>query len=152
MTITNHILAGSIIGLTVSNPVLAIVLGFISHFIMDILPHFGYPGKNGYVVFKHRLMKLVSVTTFITSAAVVILLAVTGNWFALLVGLIAASPDGIGFYNYLKNERKQLPSTGILGTFHVKFHRWIQWCERPWGIGVEVAVSAALFYVMWLSI
>ena len=94
-------------------------------------------------------MHIVSVATFITSIAVVVLLVTTGNWFALLVGLIAASPDAIGFYNYLKNERRQLPSTGILGTFHVKFHRWIQWCERPWGIAVEATVSALLFYTLW---
>ena len=148
MTITNHILAGSIIGLAVSNPVLAIVLAFVSHFAMDVLPHFGYEGKNGYVVFKHKLMRIVSVATFVSSLIVVIFLTATGNWFALFTGLIAASPDALGFYNYLKHERKELPSTGVIGVFHVKFHRYIQWCERPWGVAVEVTVSILLFWLL----
>lgn len=149
MTITNHILAGSIIGLVVPNPVLAVVLAFASHFVMDALPHFGYPGKAGYVIFKYRLTQIVAVATFITSLAVIILLGSTGNWFALLTGLIAASPDAVGFYNYLKYERKQLPPTKLLQVFHVRFHRWIQWCEQPWGVVAEIFVSSMLLYVLW---
>jgi len=48
MLITNHVLAGSIIGLTVKEPSLAIIIAFASHFVMDMMPHFGYFGRKGY--------------------------------------------------------------------------------------------------------
>ena len=64
MTITNHLLAGSLIGLTVAQPALAIALAFASHFVMDALPHFGYAGQKGYSeVLKHRLTYVVAAFT-----------------------------------------------------------------------------------------
>ena len=83
-----------------------------------------------------------------TSLMTVVFLVVMGHWFALVTGLIAVSPDAIGFYNYLKYERKGLPSEGILEAFHVKFHRWIQWGERPWGIVVESVATGALSWLL----
>ena len=50
MVITNHVLAGSLIGIGIKEPTLAITLAFVSHFVMDALPHFGYPGRKGYPV------------------------------------------------------------------------------------------------------
>lgn len=39
MTITTHAAVGTIIGLNVGNPVLGFVIGFISHFLLDMIPH-----------------------------------------------------------------------------------------------------------------
>ncbi len=41
MTATNHAVTGAIIGLTVANPVAAVVAALLSHFILDMIPHFG---------------------------------------------------------------------------------------------------------------
>lgn len=150
MTITNHVLAGSIIGLTVANPVLAVFLALASHFIMDILPHFGYAGRGGYTeVLRHRLSYIVAVCTAITTVLVVILLAANGKWFALLTGLVAASPDAIGIYNWLAYEKYGRQAKGLLRLVHVRFHRAIQWCERPWGVIIEAAVTAGLLFLLW---
>lgn len=145
MTITNHMLAGAIIGLTVSNPVIAVIVAFASHFAMDALPHFGYPGQRGYTeVLKYKMTYAVIGATFLTSLLVVILLAVTGHSFALLTGLVAASPDAIGLYNYLAFDKKNIPSTGFMKHFQVNFHRKIQRYERPWGLYIEVFVTVLL--------
>jgi len=56
MTITNHILAGAIIGAVIKEPALALPIAFASHFVMDALPHFGYEGNKGYgEALKHKL-------------------------------------------------------------------------------------------------
>lgn len=39
MLLTVHATAGALIGQQINNPVLAFVLAFISHFILDIIPH-----------------------------------------------------------------------------------------------------------------
>ncbi|HSE29701.1 MAG TPA: hypothetical protein VLA77_03915 [Candidatus Saccharimonadales bacterium] len=146
MTITNHVLAGAIIGLTITNPFVAVVLAFASHFFMDALPHFGYAGQKGYgEALKHKMSFVVATLTLLTTLIVVGLIVANAEWFALLTGLIAASPDAVGIYNWLAYEKQDRQAHGILRVFHVKFHRAIQWCERPWGVIVEVAVFVILF-------
>ena len=150
MTITNHILAGAVIGLAVKNPAVAVALAFASHFVMDALPHFGYAGRKGYAeVLRHNLSYLVAVVTLVTTLAVIAVLALHGQWLAIFAGLVAASPDAAGLYNWLAYEKRGKRATGLLELFHVKFHRQIQWCERPWGIIVEVAVFVALSAVLY---
>jgi phosphatidylglycerophosphatase A len=39
MTLTTHATLGAVIGHAVGNPVLAFVFGFISHFMIDMIPH-----------------------------------------------------------------------------------------------------------------
>lgn len=149
MTITNHILAGALIGLALPDPVVAIVVAFVSHFAMDALPHFGYAGKKGYrEALKHKLSYIVAILTLITSFVVILLLTLNGKWFAILTGLVAASPDAIGLYNWLAYEKHNKKANGVVELFHVKFHRKIQWCERPWGAVVEVLVFVSLLLLL----
>jgi hypothetical protein len=42
MTGTTHFLAGAAIGKATGNSILAIIFGFIFHFIMDLVPHWDY--------------------------------------------------------------------------------------------------------------
>jgi hypothetical protein len=39
--VTNHVLSGALIGVTVRRPVLAFTLGVASHFALDAVPHWG---------------------------------------------------------------------------------------------------------------
>lgn len=39
MTLTTHATLGAVIGQATGNPVLAFVIGFISHFLIDMVPH-----------------------------------------------------------------------------------------------------------------
>lgn len=150
MTVTNHILAGSIIGFTIKEPVLAIPLAFISHFVMDMLPHFGYPGNKGYPeVLKHRLSYIVGVITFLSTIWIIFILISNNQWFPLICGLVATSPDAAGLYNYLAYEKKGQFAGGVLKLFHVNFHRKIQTLERPWGIYVEIAIFIFLISILW---
>ena len=40
MLATSHLLAGAAVGTAIGNPLLAFILGYISHFLLDALPHF----------------------------------------------------------------------------------------------------------------
>jgi hypothetical protein len=40
MTATNHAITGAVIALAVKQPVLAIPLAFLSHYLVDVIPHF----------------------------------------------------------------------------------------------------------------
>ena len=41
MLVTNHVLAGALIGSAARGPVSAFVAGVVSHFLMDVTPHWG---------------------------------------------------------------------------------------------------------------
>ena len=41
MLITNHVLSGAVVGALTRDPVKSFARGFLSHFVLDALPHFG---------------------------------------------------------------------------------------------------------------
>ena len=46
MTLTPHLLLGAAIGSKIGNLPLAIVLAFLSHYLLDLIPHIEYPIDN----------------------------------------------------------------------------------------------------------
>lgn len=47
MLVTNHVLAGALIGAVTRRPALAVGLGVLSHLAMDVIPHWGLPHGRG---------------------------------------------------------------------------------------------------------
>ncbi len=143
MTIPNHVLAGALIALTIKQPAVVLPLALGSHFVLDALPHFGYKGNKGYSeVLQHKLSYWVGIISVPTTLLVATLLVSNQLWLAIAAGTLAALPDILGIYNYQKYEKHGQKAQGILKVVHVQFHRAIQWCERPWGIYVELVVFA----------
>jgi len=44
--ITNHVLSGAVVGLTSPDAVSAFRRGFVSHFVLDAVPHFGVADEH----------------------------------------------------------------------------------------------------------
>jgi hypothetical protein len=145
MTATNHILVGSIIGLTIDRPVLALALALISHFVLDALPHFGYPGNKGYgEAMKHKQSIIVSAADLVIFSIIILVLVFSNEWFALTTGLFAIAPDMLGIYNYLVFEKNNKSPSNFVRSVHINFHRKLQRYERPWGMWVELVVFLVL--------
>lgn len=149
MTATNHALTGALIGLTVSNPVVALIAALTSHFILDALPHFGDD--------HHRLKLKLNGSLFQTmlfsdiGLCLVIALALftvqPTHWFmAIVCAFIATSPDFAWFADYraaLKHHPR--PKRGAFR----RFASAIQWSQTPEGALVEVVwtlTMASLLY------
>ena len=144
MTGLNHALTGTAIALAVQQPLLAAPLAFLSHFLLDITPHFGgtpiYEYGHKYFPYLIAADGVATVTavaficTLVPSLAVLILLCV----------LCALLPD-ILLFTYYANGR---PNTW----FH-RHHLGIQWFERPPGIIVEAAfaifISTVIIALLW---
>ena len=58
MTATNHALSGALIGLAVMQPILALPLAFVSHFMLDAVPHFGFDEHGGHLKNKKTFHKV----------------------------------------------------------------------------------------------
>lgn len=140
MTTSNHIFTGAAIALAIRQPLLALPLAHVSHFALDALPHYGYSGDGYSEAFKHKLTFVMESVNIIGVPLLVILLWHQSVW-VWLAAVAAISPDFMWVYRYFWFERKGLvPIPGPL----TRFHKHVQWCEREWGILVEVPVLIIL--------
>lgn len=139
MTAPNHALTGAIIGLTITNPVLALPLAFVSHFVCDAIPHYDPPGTDVAKRYKSKRF----VYEFLVLGAglcflVVLALAYTRpqHWLtAALCAFLATSPDLFWIPRFLRTRRtgKDVVPRG----WFFWFHNFVQWRTGPKLIWVE---------------
>ena len=142
MTATNHALTGAIIGAILPLPI-AVPVAFISHFILDALPHYGIPLKqrNSSSSYKN-IVKL----DIVIALTVGVLAIIYGKWDMELAGWVAYSPDISWVVNYFKQSKSLNIKTS---NWFMRFHRKIQWCEFSKGIYIEIALFLVLFPVFF---
>lgn len=125
MFLTTHVVAGAAIGRNVESLPLASAIGFVSHFVLDMIPHWNPeylhdPHANVKDLIRHTMKPLIAITVFID-----ILLAVSITWILLVftpsreerirVGLaIGASvtPDILDLARFVK------PLKGVMRPFN----------------------------------
>jgi hypothetical protein len=134
MIISSHVGAGALVGMATRRPGVALAAGFVSHLVMDSLPHWGLgPGTEDQwlpIAKKDGVAGLAAMAVLTASAP-------RGARLAVLAGMTGAC----------------LPDTDKVGRFFVgrspwptrfdRFHEKIQ-NESPEIFAREVAVAAAL--------
>lgn len=145
MTATNHALTGAVIGLAVRQPLLALPIAFLSHFVLDALPHFGSKHLRPS---QHRFVYYLAAEAG-ACAAVVLTLAIlhpTGWFVATLCAFLATSPDfmWVGEFLAARKGQKQPPRRHPL----VRFHSVIQWYQKEPGALVELGWGSVMVLVL----
>lgn len=145
MTATNHALTGAIIGLTVANPWVAIPAAFLSHFICDIIPHFGVADEEvGKLWFRYYLAG----EAFCCLAVVLVLYSMhPAGWVAASFAAFAATtPDfaSIRQFWYAYQGRSSQYTRGVC----MRFLARTQWFQRPIGAAVELVWFACALYIL----
>ena len=143
MTATNHAITGALIAIVIDKPLIALPLAFLSHFGQDAIPHFGYAGHGGYKAgLKHRTLKLVMIADLLAFIPLVaILISHNVSLWVYVAAFLALSPDFhdfLAFFFFKKN---------VGWNQFSRYASAIQWCERPWGLAVEL-----LWYVAGLAL
>lgn len=93
MILLVHMLLGSLIGQKIANPFLAIILAFLSHYMLDFIPHIEYK------------IKKVSVILDFICGIVLIFLFSKNTFFIYLCAFFAILPDGFSVLNwFVKNK------------------------------------------------
>lgn len=151
MTATNHALTGAVIGLLVSEPMVALPAALISHYICDALPHFGFTEKQKAKILRSNTFRKYLYVEASICVSLVVLLAVLQprNWLlAAVCAFVAASPDFLSFNRYRKQRAGKKWSPGL----YSRFSHGIQWFERPIGAAVELAwfVAGATFLLPFI--
>jgi len=151
MTATNHVMTGALIAVTVQKPLWAIPLAFFSHFLLDVVPHFGY----GHVPNEERDRRQHFLTIQITDAFValglyLIIPLLFRNQVTPLVTavsmLAAQAPDAFWVYEYARAQRHGQYREH---NWYLRFHKAIQWCERSWGAYVEAVYFLLITGLLW---
>jgi len=147
MRAINHALVGGIIGLSVGNPVVALPLAFASHFVLDTVPHHGW--KNNTRAAARRLdFKVMLAIDAVLCGLLVTLLYIhhpAHYWTAIFGAFLAASPDLYSLPRFLYANGVGKPDKR--NVFR-RFHKGIQWFERPIGAVVELTVFISASYTL----
>jgi len=135
MTATNHVLTGALIAAIVRNPVIALPAALLSHFVLDALPHFGMTSHTTKKFIKVLIVDIVLASSFLFY----LILHRPDLWQLLVVcSILAASPDLMWFPRFVQElktgKTSHMPFDPI-----TRFHRDIQWFQRPIGLIVEMA-------------
>lgn len=136
MLATNHAFAGTIIGSVLPLPE-AVPAAFASHFVLDVIPHYGIRRSKRNKNTTYRLVVFSDTVIALCFAAAAIYLH---KWAIALCGFVAWSPDLLWVIYYVKEgfNLNIKPRNRFM-----KFHLSIQH-ERPWGMIVELVAAAIL--------
>jgi hypothetical protein len=136
MRAINHALTGSIIGLAVGKPVLALPLALVSHFVCDVIPHYG-AGLSEAQTLRSKWFRNLIYIDAVLCVGLVVVLAVSrpAHWpLAVACAFAATAPDLLSVNRYIRI-RQHRPWQG---NAYSRFASRIQWFERPIGVVVEV--------------
>lgn len=141
MTATNHALTGTVIGLVIGEPLIALPVALASHFVCDAIPHFGRQLPNNGYLKTSEFQSYLLITGGLCVALIAGLAIFRPQHWALasVCAFAAAAPDLLSLNRYLKVRRGKPWKGGLFS----KFACGIQWFERPIGMAVEVAWAIA---------
>ncbi|HVS78873.1 MAG TPA: hypothetical protein VHD84_01110 [Candidatus Saccharimonadales bacterium] len=163
MTATNHAITGALIALAVKKPELALPLALVSHFALDLIPHYNPPGSTNDKFISYstswskkmkdpgfRIIFPIDMILFvgILIAMPLITPSSVSPFTVLISALLGASPDFFGGIKFLLDKVFHIGTHGKDKDPFTRFHVRIQWMERPWGIYVELVWLALAVFVI----
>lgn len=164
MILTTHAITGATLAtLTPHNPVLAFIIGFVSHFLLDAIPHLDYTLKSVHInkgdpmskditlnkIFRRDLIKVgLDGISGLILTFILFKLFLGNNYsiFVIFVGAIAAMlPDALQFM-YCKWKHEPLIT---LQRFHVFMHSEKKMGDKPL-LGILSQVLVVIFFILML--
>ena len=144
MIALNHALTGAVIGLTVTNPWLALPLAFVSHLALDAIPHYDFPGDELARIRSKGFLYFQILGNAVLCFGVVLALGIAqpAHWLlGATCAFVAAMPDMFKIGKFLHATRH---NTLIQGNWFNRLHHDIQWKVGP-GLWWTETIWCALF-------
>lgn len=139
MFLTSHAVTGTFLALNIEEPVILVPAAIGSHFVLDALPHFGTKS------IKQNKYRLYTVAAIDLSCTIIFYFFVIHIWpqkmILITIGILGAIlPDLFYFPRYVLNINEP--------RWLRKFHKNIQWFERPLGLVTEIFWITLLLLMM----
>lgn len=147
MTGLNHATTGAVIALVVKQPALALPLAFMSHFVLDALPHFGVDYEQPD---NHGVLKKAVIIDATLTASFFLILIFFGFWLAVAGAVLAVLPDVVWFVKYAHDKYYGRPFS-LPKDWFSRAHKKIQWGEHPKGWIIEIiwlVLAAPLLFAL----
>ena len=136
MTATGHALTGALVATVVKQPLLAIPLAFLSHFVCDALPHLGFEDFSFGSKILQRWLIVDGIVVALVLASIVLFIA--SPLLVVVCACVAMSPDVMWLYHGLRGNTED--KHGSLATFHGAIQKY----EEPIGVVVDIVWSLAM--------
>lgn len=135
-------MTGMAIAIAIKRPELALPAAFLSHFMVDILPHWDLkiPGYRG-------SWRSAALTDALAAIGIIIILSVLApnhNWLVFFGGMLAVLPDSMWLPHALRGEHSPRHEKKLLHILR-RWHSKIQRSESSIGIAVEVFWFVLMF-------
>jgi hypothetical protein len=134
MTGINHALTGAVIAAAIDKPLIALPAAFLSHFVVDAIPHWNYKVPQ-------KLRKPIILFDLLGSALLVVALSVllfdSKPWLVIWGGFLGILPDAMWLPQILEGKPAPMNKKNL---FHAlrRLHVKIQWSETAPGGFAEI--------------
>jgi hypothetical protein len=146
MTATNHAVSGALIAVYIHEPVIALPLALVSHFVLDSLPHLGIKKHNSQL-----FSRVLTIDMFVSALLLLGIVIIQPAYWLLMFScaMLAMSPDLMWLPLFIRELKHQFtkPLNWLM-----RFHQKIQWGERPWGYLIEIPWFVLTFIFLIVSI
>ena len=132
MLALNHTLFGIMIAVTVKKPELVAPLAFSSHFVLDVMPHFG--NSESFGTYSKKYFRVIQADgAAATTAGLAAILIWPHMFWIIIIGILSSIAPDL-FWPFAKYAKK-----GELSWKFFRFHKKIQLSETRNGIISEFA-------------
>ncbi|PIQ67258.1 hypothetical protein COY25_04700 [Candidatus Uhrbacteria bacterium CG_4_10_14_0_2_um_filter_41_7] len=118
MTLSTHTAIGAIIGFSFGNPIVGFILGFISHFLVDMIPHGDSEIADQYKVQKVNVKKILAYMMIDAVTAIILIVTLFETRSADNTAVLGASIAG-----------SVLPDL-LVGIYEVTKSKYLLWFNR----------------------
>lgn len=148
MTATGHAVIGTVIAASISNPILAIPLSFMSHIAADLFPHWD-PGTNRDKKSNNRFVAEAVIdvlASYLVTFLLVIFIFPKTNFIYAFIVVTAAQALDWGSALYVFFNVKNPPFFYWVYLLQKKFDNRL---DKPWGVIGQFAFLAFLVFFVW---
>jgi hypothetical protein len=135
MTWLNHAATGALIAVAANKPAIALPATLLSHFVIDMLPHWDFKYKGG--LKQMQAGRLLDLNLAMLFLVVIMLVIHKSPGLILACGLLAILPDAIFLPYFVTGKTNDKYKLDILNKFR-DFSLAIQKMETHWGLFVEI--------------
>jgi len=141
MILIVHLLFGAAIGYIIKNPILAIILSFSSHYLLDFLPHVEYDIENiEKKQWKNAIPQFTRVFLDFCSGILLILIFSNNQPIVYICAFSAIVPDGLSILNLMFKSRALQTHDGFHhGKIHFLKYKKI---SKFWRIASQIIAAA----------
>jgi len=147
MILSVHLLTGAAIATRVQNPILGLLLAFLSHFVLDFIPHREYatfPGDPIKERWKGKLTTILKIAVDFLIGVSILLILSKNKILALSGGFLAISPD-FDSIAFIFPDLLKIPPFRMFFYFHLGPLHFLRNKKIPffW----EIFSQAAIFFI-----